>query len=548
MVAAPAARTMTFSDRRMVSRLRAFVKVGRDGSARLSDDAFTAGLAAQKHLLRGLFTADGAVTADSVELRSESAGLLADVQLVLLGFGVKSRRAGGVLRVEPTTLHAFARHVQLLPGAKLDALAALVSRSGPQAGESLDRFASLTPLGTQQVFDLTEPATSSFVANGLTVHNCSEYMFLDDTACNLASLNVLKFYDAATGRFDADAYRHAVRVWTVVLEISVLMASFPSEEIAVKSYRYRTLGLGYANLGAMLMQAGLPYDSDAGRAVCAALTSVLTGESYATSAELAGELGAFPGFADNREPMLRVIRNHRRAAYDCQNHLPECDLGDYEDLDLLPVGIDAGEFGDGHPLLPDALLASARDCWDRAYTLGQRHGFRNAQTTVIAPTGTIGLLMDCDTTGVEPDFALVKFKKLAGGGYFKIANQSLRPALSNLKYTESQITDVMKHVLGSLSLHGAPHVNYESLKSKGFTDAELERDHQVAAGPSSSCRSPSDPWALGDEDDAALSASPTRSRTPPASPCSATSATRRSRSTRRTTSSAAGRPSRAPRT
>ena len=498
MVSAPAARTMTFSDRRMVSRLRAFVKVGRDGSARLSDDAFTAGLAAQKHLLRGLFTADGVVTADSVELRSESAGLLADVQLVLLGFGVKSRRAGGVLRVEPSTLHAFARHVQLLPGRKLDVLAELISRSGPQAGESLDRFASLTPLGTQQVFDLTEPATSSFVANGLTVHNCSEYMFLDDTACNLASLNVLKFYDAATGRFDADAYRHAVRVWTVVLEISVLMASFPSEEIARKSYRFRTLGLGYANLGAMLMQAGLPYDSDAGRAVCAALTSVLTGESYATSAELAGELGAFPGYRENREPMLRVIRNHRRAAYDCQNHLPECDLGDYEGLDLLPVGIDAGEFGDGHPLLPDALLASARDCWDRAYTLGQRHGFRNAQTTVIAPTGTIGLLMDCDTTGVEPDFALVKFKKLAGGGYFKIANQSLRPALSNLKYSESQISDVMKHVLGSLSLHGAPHVNYESLKSKGFTDAELEKITKSLPAQFELSFAFS-PWALGDE-------------------------------------------------
>ena len=320
-------------------------------------------------------------------------------------------------------------------------------------------------------------------------------MFLDDTACNLASLNVLKFYDAATGRFDADAYRHAVRVWTVVLEISVLMASFPSEEIAVKSYKFRTLGLGYANLGAMLMQAGLPYDSDAGRAVCAALTSVLTGESYATSAELAGEMGAFPGFGENRGAMLRVIRNHRRAAYDCRNHLPDCDLGDYEALDLLPVGIDADAFADAgggsHPLLPESLLDAARSCWDRAYALGEKHGFRNAQTTVIAPTGTIGLLMDCDTTGVEPDFALVKFKKLAGGGYFKIANQSLRPALSNLKYSESQISDVMKHVLGSLSLHGAPHVNYESLKSQGFHRRRAGEDHQVAARPSSSSPSPS---------------------------------------------------------
>ncbi len=193
-----------------------------------------------------------------------------------------------------------------------------MASAAPEA-DHYDRFASLRPLGTQQVFDLTEPDTHSFIANGLVIHNCSEYMFLDDTACNLASLNVLTFFDPETRRFDIEGYRHAIRLWTIVLEISVLMASFPSEEIARLSYRFRTLGLGYANLGAMLMQAGIPYDSDKGRAICAALTAILTGESYATSAEMARELGAFPAYDENKSDMLRVIRNHRRAAYDVAN-------------------------------------------------------------------------------------------------------------------------------------------------------------------------------------------------------------------------------------
>ena len=187
--------------------------------------------------------------------------------------------------------------------------------------ENYDHVTSLTPLGLQQVFDLTEPATSSFVANGITVHNCSEYMFLDDTACNLASLNVMRFFDGAKKFFDVDAFRHGIRLWTIVLEISVLMASFPSEAIAKLSYKFRTLGLGYANLGALLMQAGIPYDSEKGRAFCAAVTAILTGESYATSAEMAKELGAFPGYAENKnEHMLRVMKNHRRAAYDVEHN------------------------------------------------------------------------------------------------------------------------------------------------------------------------------------------------------------------------------------
>jgi len=286
---------------------------------------------------------------------------------------------------------------------------------------------------------------------------CSEYMFLDNTACNLASINVLRFYDPQTRSFDLEGYEHAVRLWTIVLEISVLMASFPSAAIAELSWRYRTLGLGYANLGAMLMQAGIPYDSDAGRGVCAALTAILTGRSYATSAEMAKELGAFAGYSDNREAMLRVIRNHRRAAHGVRR-----DADEWESLRIRPVPIDhdlfrAADGPGGVP--PQVTLANAPEvlarsvaAWDDALALGVKHGYRNAQVSVIAPTGTIGLLMDCDTTGVEPDFALTKFKKLAGGGYFKIANQSLRPALKALGYTKAQIDEVLRHVMGTLSI------------------------------------------------------------------------------------------------
>ncbi|MCA8942121.1 MAG: adenosylcobalamin-dependent ribonucleoside-diphosphate reductase, partial [Planctomycetes bacterium] len=289
---------------------------------------------------------------------------------------------------------------------------------------------------------------------------CSEYMFLDDTACNLASLNLVRFQNA-DGSFDIPALRHAVRIWTIVLEISVLMASFPSEAIAEKSYRYRTLGLGYANLGTVLMRMGLPYASAEARAVAGAVSAVLCGESYATSAEMAAQLGPFPGYAKNRKHMLRVIRNHRRAAYSAPS-------ADYEELATTPMGIDT-------ELCPKALLEAARTAWDRALELGEANGYRNAQVTVIAPTGTIGLLMDCDTTGVEPDFALVKFKKLAGGGYFKIINQRLPPALQALGYSNSQIDDIIAYAVGRKTLAGAPAINHESLAAKGFDDAALQR-------------------------------------------------------------------------
>ncbi|HEB53909.1 MAG TPA: adenosylcobalamin-dependent ribonucleoside-diphosphate reductase, partial [bacterium] len=289
---------------------------------------------------------------------------------------------------------------------------------------------------------------------------CSEYMFLDDTACNLASLNLARFLNA-DGSFDLEGYKHAIRLWTIVLEISVLMASFPSQRIAKLSYEFRTLGLGYANLGTILMRLGIPYASDKAYAIAGALSAVLTGEAYATSAEMAGELGAFPKYAKNEETMLRVIRNHRRAAY-------AASASEYEGLSITPAGIDARR-------CPSDLLESARECWDRAMALGEKHGYRNAQVSCIAPTGTIGLLMDCDTTGVEPDFALVKFKKLAGGGYFKIANQSLAPALERLGYDKAQIDDILAYVVGRKTLAGAPQINHETLAAKGFDDATLQK-------------------------------------------------------------------------
>ena len=288
---------------------------------------------------------------------------------------------------------------------------------------------------------------------------CSEYMFLDDTACNLASINLMAFR-REDGSFDTPAFEHATRLWTVTLEIAVLMAQFPSKEIAHLSYEYRTLGLGYANIGGLLMAMGLPYDSDEGRAMCAAITAVMTGVGYATSAEMAGELGAFPGYARNREPMLRVIRNHRRAAHGATDG--------YEGLSILPVPLDTANCPE------PSLVSAARRAWDQALELGERDGYRNAQATVIAPTGTIGLVMDCDTTGIEPDFALVKFKKLAGGGYFKIINRMVPPALKALDYDDETIGAITRYAVGHGSLEHAPGINHETLKAKGFNAKSID--------------------------------------------------------------------------
>jgi ribonucleoside-diphosphate reductase alpha chain len=311
---------------------------------------------------------------------------------------------------------------------------------------------------------------------------CSEYMFLDDTACNLASINLVKFL-REDGSFDVEGFRHACRLWTTVLEISVLMAAYPSPAIAQKSWDFRTLGLGYANMGTVLMRSGIPYDSPQAVAICGAITAIMNGEAYATSAEMARDLGPFPGYPRNRAHMLRVMRNHRRAAYDAAP-------AEYEGLTVAPLGIDPRH-------CPAPLLQAARETWDRAVALGEAHGYRNAQVTVLAPTGTIGLVMDCDTTGIEPDFALVKFKKLAGGGYFKIINQSIPVALGALGYSGAEIDDIVACCVGRGTLRGAPAINHETLKARGFDEAGLARIEQ-ALGASFDITFAFNAWTLGE--------------------------------------------------
>ncbi|MGE3918378.1 MAG: vitamin B12-dependent ribonucleotide reductase, partial [Hyphomicrobiaceae bacterium] len=312
---------------------------------------------------------------------------------------------------------------------------------------------------------------------------CSEYMFLDDTACNLASLNLMTFRKA-DGTFDVAAFEHCCRLWTIVLEISVMMAQFPSRQIAELSYRYRTLGLGFANIGGLLMATGIGYDSTEGRALCGAISAVMTGVAYATSAEMASELGPFPGYEPNAQDMLRVIRNHRRAAYGHRDG--------YERLATRPVPLD-------HASCPDrALVSAAMRAWDRAIELGQAYGYRNAQSTVVAPTGTIGLVMDCDTTGIEPDFALVKFKKLAGGGYFKIINRAVPEALRTLGYGEAQIAEIEAYAVGHGSLRQSPAVNHTTLKAKGFTQDVLDK-LEGAVKSAFDIKFAMNRWTLGEE-------------------------------------------------
>jgi ribonucleoside-diphosphate reductase alpha chain len=325
----------------------------------------------------------------------------------------------------------------------------------------------------------TCPASGPIIAS----NPCSEYMFLDDTACNLASLNLLQFRKADKS-FDVEGFEHACRLWTLVLEISVMMAQFPSRRIAELSYRYRTLGIGYANIGGLLMSSGIPYDSPAGRALCGAITAVMTGVSYATSAEMAKELGPFPGYKPNKEAMLRVMRNHRRAA--------RGDASGYEALRINPVPLD-------HANNPETELSKrAVAVWDRAVELGEKHGYRNAQVSVIAPTGTIGLVMDCDTTGIEPDFALVKFKKLAGGGYFKIINRAVPEALSGLGYSAAAAKEIVDYAVGHGTLKGAPGINHETLAQRGFTQDKLDA---IEAGLKSAfdIKFAFNKWSLGEE-------------------------------------------------
>jgi ribonucleoside-diphosphate reductase alpha chain len=457
----------------------------------LTDAAYRLDRASIAGIIRGLATADGTVgnygdKSQHVGIGSTSLRLLEQVQLLLLGFGVKAkiyrdRQVAGVslmpngrggvseyprapiheLRISRSSRVVFEREIGFMPGSpKVDALAQLNAGVGTYLDRMTDRVASVVPEGIEAVYDLTEPDTSHFVANGIVVHNCSEYMFLDDTACNLASLNLAQFL-TSDGRFDAAQFAECCRIWTVTLEISVLMAQFPSYVIAQKSYDFRTLGLGYANLGTMLMRLGLPYDSEEAYGWCAGISALMTASAYLASAEMAQQLGAFPRYDANRDDMLRVIRNHRRAAH---ASAPQ----EYEGLTVLPVVHNP-------TLFTQELWGLARRTWDKALTLGEVAGYRNAQVTVIAPTGTIGLVMDCDTTGIEPDFALVKFKKLAGGGYFKIVNNSVEAALRKLGYTNEHIEAIETFAKGTLTLEGAPHINAATLRAKGFDDAAIAK-------------------------------------------------------------------------
>ena len=458
---------------------------------RIQQWIFSSDLTTQKAILQGLFTTDGTVgnygkKSQYISLDSSSLGLLEDVQKILLNFGIKSkiyknRRAGNLTSILPDgrggskkykvkEMHAlritrdsrikFEKLIGFMEGSeKSKKLTQMNRKVKTYKDKFYDKFDLLEFAGIETVYDLSEPITNSFIANGIVVHNCSEYMFIDNTACNLASINLRKFFDEETAIFDVEAFKHAVRLWTIVLEISVLMAGYPSKEIADLSYKFRTLGLGYTNLGSMMMVAGIPYDSNEARTITSAITAIMTGESYATSAEIASFLGPFSEYEKNKEYMLRVIRNHRRVVY---NAKPE----EYEKLATIPPGID-------HKICPEYLLSAAIESWDRALELGEKYGYRNAQTTSIAPTGTISLIMDCDTTGIEPDFALVKFKKLVGGGYFKLINQGVVPALKRLGYLDTQIKEIINYAVGTNSLVGSPHINAKTLKNKGLSDTDI---------------------------------------------------------------------------
>jgi ribonucleoside-diphosphate reductase alpha chain len=417
--------------------------------------------------LQGLFSAKGCLRGSATEfevmLASFSPELLRSVQLLLSDLGMVSR----ITWIHPTgrknpqgQLHLYnqqARTFLALVGfpcseEKQSQATAILEKpfEGALKNPRPSTVVSVELDGVATVYDITEPVTHSVIAEGMIVHNC-----------NLASLNLLTFFDTATGRFDVESYRHATRLWTLILEISVYMAQFPSIPVAQKSHDFRTLGLGYANLGSLLMQQGIPYDSPEGRAQCAALTAIMHAVSYATSAEIASELGPFTRYEANREAMLRVVRNHRRAAYNAPREA-------YEGLTISPVGID-------DRVCPAYLVEAARADGDRMVELGEQFGFRNAQVTCIAPTGTISLIMDCDTTGIEPDFALIKFKKLAGGGYFKIINASIPPALARLGYTSKQIDEIVRYCRGAGTFEGCPHINRASLQARGFPTDVLDR-------------------------------------------------------------------------
>jgi ribonucleoside-diphosphate reductase alpha chain len=418
--------------------------------------------------LQGLFSADGCIRANpsgtepEAMLASSSPAMLRSVQLLLADIGITSRTSWmhpqgrknpqGQLRIYNQQARKFFGLVGFPCSERKQAqVEGILARpfEGALKNARAPKVLSIVPDGVANVYDVTELSTHSVIAEGMIAHNC-----------NLASLNLVNFLDAS-GHFEAKRFADACRIWTTTLEISVTMAQFPSKEIAQRSYDYRTLGLGYANLGTMLMRIGLPYDSEEGFGWCAAITSLMTATAYKTSAEMARQLGSFPRYSHNGEAMERVLRNHRRAAY----AVPK---SEYEGLTITPVT-------HAPSLFTQETWALARVMWDNALAIGEVAGYRNAQVTVIAPTGTIGLVMDCDTTGIEPDFALVKFKKLAGGGYFKIVNQSVEPALRRLGYSNEQIAAIETFAKGTNTLEGAPHINRATLKAKGFDDETLAK-------------------------------------------------------------------------
>ena len=447
--------------------LAAYVVLDEEAGKRLTDRALRLGKDATAALLRGLFTASASVVdvgakARYVSLEATSEAMLGQVQTLLLGFGVKSTlyrnrrlteralvsdgegeveerdvRQTHSLRITRRSRVRFEREVGFLrESPKADALAELNTDVRASRDTLADPVASLTLLGEEPVYDLTEPATDHFAANGIVVHNCSEYMHVDNSACNLASLNLRKF-QKPDGTFDVERFRAAARVFITAQEILVDNAGYPSKEIAENSHAFRPLGLGFANLGALLMAMGLPYDSDEGRAVAGAIMAIEHGEAYARSAEIAGneKIGPFDGYAENAEPMREVMRMHAAAV---------------EDVDGS---------------CPGYLLDAARATWARCLALGERHGYRNAQATVLAPTGTIGFMMDCDTTGIEPDIALVKYKLLAGkgDGMLKIVNRTVPEALTRLGYSEAERQAILDYVEEHDTIEGAPGLKDEHL-------------------------------------------------------------------------------------
>ena len=457
---------LSFSSQAVVDALKEFAILDRGSSEKsFTPAAFELDKPSMAGMLRGLFTSDGTVAnygdkSQYVSLDSTSLDLLQQVQLMLLSFGIKAKiyreRRGGVassmlpdgrggmreysvremhsLRISRSSRLIFEREVGFHPASpKAESLRRLNDEFASYRDELTDEVESIDALGEEPVFDLTEPATQHFAANGILVHNCSEYMFLDDSACNLSSLNLMKFL-REDGTFEVEKYKHGVATMITAQEIIVDNASYPTPKIEQNSHDFRPLGLGYANLGALLMSWGIPYDSEPGRAVAAALTALMHGHAYATSARIAAVTGPFAGFEKNREPMLRVIRKHRSFVDKIESRY-----------------------------VPEDMMAATRSTWEECYNLGAEHGYRNSQVTVIAPTGTIAFMMDCDTTGIEPDIALVKYKKLAGGGMLKIVNQTVPEALRRLGYGEDEVARIVRHVDEHETIEGAPALKDEHL-------------------------------------------------------------------------------------